>query len=230
MKSLSQKISEFNQGLELKVRLPQGFDVMNPFQGSNAEQIKSITESFYAKFYNDSGSRNLILGINPGRLGAGATGLPFTDTKRLNSDCGIEFSDFELHEPSSVFVYEVIRAFGGVQKFYSEFYINSVCPLGFLRLNEKANWVNANYYDDKNLFKAVRPFIIESLKAQIDWGIRTDKIWCMGSGLNFKFLTELNKTEKLFGEIVKLDHPRYVVQYKSKEMDAYVGKYLDLLS
>ena len=29
------------------------------------------------------------LGINPGRLGAGSTGLPFTDTKRCEGDLGI---------------------------------------------------------------------------------------------------------------------------------------------
>ncbi len=230
MGSIAEKILAFNQGLDLNTVLPTGFEVMNPFKGENAERILSITESFYTKFYNDPKPRNLILGINPGRLGAGATGLPFTDTKRLNVECGIPFSDFELHEPSSVFVYEVIRAFGGVREFYSQFYINSVCPLGFLMLNSKGNWVNANYYDDKQLFQAVRPFIIKSLKTQIEWGLRTDKVWCMGSGLNFKFLSAINREERFFGEIVKLDHPRYVMQYKSKQSEAYVQKYLGLLT
>ena len=225
----AENILSFNQQLKLDTKLPKGFEVMNPFNGEGFDEVWKITEAFYSKFYNDENPRKLILGINPGRLGAGATGLPFTDTKRLNSECGIPFNGFELHEPSSVFVYEMINAFGGVEKFYSQFYINSVCPLGFLRLNERGNMVNANYYDDKKLYKAVKPFILKSLKAQIEWGLNTDKVWCMGSGINFKFLKELNKEFNLFGEIIPLDHPRYVVQYKSKRMGEYLDKYLDRL-
>lgn len=222
----AENILSFNKQLNLSARLPKGFEVMNPFQGEGSDQIWKILEAFYTKYYNDDRSRKLILGINPGRLGAGATGLPFTDTKRLNKECEIPFSGFELHEPSSVFVYEVINAFGGVESFYSQFYINSVCPLGFLRLNEKGNLVNANYYDDKELYSRVKPFIVKSLKTQIDWGLNTEKVWCMGSGINFKFLKELNKEFKLFREIIPLDHPRYVVQYRSKRKEEYVNKYL----
>lgn len=227
--SYSENILSFNKKLDLTANLPKGFEVMNPFKGEGSEQIWKITESFYSKFYDDDKPRNLILGINPGRLGAGATGLPFTDTKRLNKECGIPFDGFELHEPSSVFVYEVIKAFGGAEAFYSQFYINSVCPLGFLNLNEKGNMVNANYYDDKQLYVVVKPFIIESLRMQIDWGLNTEKVWCMGSGVNFKFLKALNKEFNLFGEIIPLDHPRYVVQYRSKRMAEYVTKYLERL-
>ena len=226
----SENILSFNRQLKLSAKLPKGFEVMNPFDGEGSEHIWKVTEAFYTKFYNDDRPRNLILGINPGRLGAGATGLPFTDTKRLKLDCGIPFDGFELHEPSSVFVYEMIKSFGGVEEFYSKFYINSVCPLGFLRLNDKGNFVNANYYDDKKLFASVKPFIIKSLRTQIEWGLKTDKIWCMGSGLNFKFLKELNKEVNFFDEIIPLDHPRYVVQYRSKRLYDYVDKYLERLN
>ena len=227
--SLAEKILEFNRDLELQAGLPKGFEVMNPFQGDGSEHIWRITEAFYHKFYGDEKPRNLILGINPGRLGAGATGLPFTDTKRLNAECGIPFDEFELHEPSSVFVYGMINAFGGVEAFYSKFYINSVCPLGFLRLNDKGNLVNANYYDDKKLFEAVKPFIFHSLKTQVDWGLNTDRVWCMGSGKNFKFLKTINDEIQLFKEIIPLDHPRFVVQYRSKRMPEYIDKYLQAL-
>ena len=90
--------------------------------------------------------------------------------------------------------------------------------------------VNANYYDDKKLFSAVKSFIIKSLRIQIGWGLNFEKVWCLGSGLNFKFLKELNREFKLFGEIIPLDHPRYVVQYRSKRMDEYVKKYLEKLT
>lgn len=224
------KILQFNKGLELKTKLPAGFEVMNPFQGENSEVIDRISTQFYQKFYSDSDSRNLILGINPGRLGAGATGLPFTDTKRLTADCGIAFNEFSTHEPSSVFVYQVVNAFGGPKKFYSKFYINSVCPLGFLIKNKKGNLVNANYYDDLALYKAVKPFIIKTLKEQVSFGINTEKVWCLGTGKNFKFLNELNKEIDLFKEIVPLEHPRYVVQYKSKLIPTYLEKFVRLLN
>lgn len=224
------KILQFNKGLELKTKLPAGFEVMNPFQEENSEVIDRISTQFYQKFYSDSDSRNLILGINPGRLGAGATGLPFTDTKRLTADCGIAFDEFSTHEPSSVFVYQVVNAFGGPKKFYSTFYINSVCPLGFLIKNKKGNLVNANYYDDLGLYKAVKPFIIKTLKEQVSFGINTEKVWCLGTGKNFKFLNELNKEIGLFKEIVALEHPRYVVQYKSKLMPTYLEKFVRLLN
>ena len=223
------KILKFNSELNLEVELPSGFVVMNPFKGENAEAIEVISSQFYQKFYSDHRPRNLILGINPGRLGAGMTGLPFTDTKRLNDVCGIPFGGFSTHEPSSVFVYEVIKAFGGSEEFYGRFYINSVCPLGFLIKNRKGNLVNANYYDDKQLYEVVKPFIIRSLKAQVAFGLKTEIVWCLGTGKNFKFLNELNKEIQLFGDIIPLEHPRYVVQYKSRMMPEYVDKFVRLL-
>jgi hypothetical protein len=72
-------------------------------------------------------------------LGAGATGIPFTDTKRLESDCAeSKTPDIATHEPSSVFVYEMIKAYGGPKNFYgNDFYISSVSPLGFVMRDTK---------------------------------------------------------------------------------------------
>jgi hypothetical protein len=90
------------------------------------------------------------LGINPGRFGAGVTGIPFTDTKRLEEKCWLTIEGLTTYEPSSVFVYDVIEAYGGVEKFYSDYYISSVCPLGFVKFNEKGKEINYNYYDSRN--------------------------------------------------------------------------------
>ena len=59
--------------------------------------------------------------------------VPFTDTKRLKSECGIEMKSVHTHEVSSVFMYDMINSFGGVEKFYKEFYINSPFPLAIVR-------------------------------------------------------------------------------------------------
>jgi hypothetical protein len=172
----------------------------------------------------------LILGINPGRFGAGVTGVPFTDSKRLINDCGIDYKGKETHEPSSVFVYEMIKAFGDVKKFYGKFYINSVCPLGFTSSGNSGKEVNYNYYDSKELLTAVHDFAIENIRKQIEMGCETDACFCFGTGKNEKFLRELNSEQHFFKKIIALEHPRYIVQYKSKTKQAYIDKYLSAFS
>jgi hypothetical protein len=226
MTTFAQRVLRFNTALDLPGPLIQEIKVMNPFKDN--PEIGPITEAFYTKFYSDNLRRKLILGINPGRLGAGATGIPFTDTKRLVDVCKINISSFNSHEPSSVFVYRLIAAYGGVDAFYRDFYINSVCPLGFIEKSTKGNWVNRNYYDYKDLFEAVRDFIISSIKGHIALGVDTDTCFVLGKK-NAKFLKIINDAEHLFNRLLVLDHPRYIVQYKSKLMDAYIADYLKKL-
>src|ERR1700760_3199068 len=136
--------------------LPAGIRIMNPYLES--EQAMAISKTFYQRFYNDNNKRHLILGINPGRFGAGLTGIPFTDTKRLVSECHIPYEGKISHEPSSVFVYDMIHAFGGAEAFYSKFYINSLCPLGFTIVDDKGKEKNYNYFDNPALQKATTSF------------------------------------------------------------------------
>jgi hypothetical protein len=202
---------------------------MNPFRDENSELINKLTSRFYHKYYNDNHPRKLILGINPGRLGAGATGIPFTDSKRLSGDCNIPVSEIKTHEPSSVFVYEMINAFGGPELFYKSFYISSISPFGFVKINEKGNPLNFNYYDRMDLQNAVLPFILRTIRQQLDFGIDTQTCFCLGTGKNFKFLKKLNEEHHFFEKIVPLEHPRYIMQYKSKKKHFYIEKYLRLL-
>jgi len=203
---------------------------MDPFKDEGHERVNAFCEAFYYKFYNDEAPRRLILGINPGRHGAGLTGIPFTDTKRLEQYCAIPSGGLHSHEPSSVFIYELIEAYGSVKTFYDKFFINSVCPLGFVINNSKGREVNYNYYDDARLQKAVLPFILKSIKQMIAMGMDTEKVFCLGTGKNFKFLTEFNKVHGLFNTVVALEHPRYVMQYKSKQKQDYLDRFVDLLS
>ena len=224
--TFAQKIINFNKTLDLRSRLPKNIKVLHPYHDN--PEVLSIAEKFYNKFYNDGKIRKLILGINPGRLGAGATGIPFTDPKRLKSHCDIETS-FHLHEPSSVFVYEVIDAFGSVSDFYNRFYISSVCPLGFVIEDKKGGVKNYNYYDSALLTKKVTPFIVETLKKQIDFGIDTSEVYCMGTGKNYKFLKQLNDSYQFFDSVIPLEHPRYVMQYKTRTKSVYIEKYIKAL-
>ena len=96
--TLCDKIIDFNSNLGYVGELPEGFKVMNPFI-ENPETM-DVMRKFYRKFYDDNETRKFIVGINPSRHGAGVTGVPFTDTKRLANVCGIEMKSANTHEGS----------------------------------------------------------------------------------------------------------------------------------
>lgn len=225
MKTFADKINEFNKHIDFSGTLPDGISIMNPFKES--KDIIELSSLFYKKYYSDHHPRHLILGINPGRFGGGITGIPFTDPKRLKEKCDINFTYGKLtHEPSSVFVYEVIDAFGGLLDFYKHFYINSVCPLGFTTLSKTGKEINHNYYDSKELTKAMYDFIVENIQKQISFGIKTDTAFCFGTGKNESFLRIVNEENKFFKNIIALEHPRYIMQYRQKSKAYYISKYV----
>lgn len=217
----------FNHSLHFEADLPPGVGVMNPFT-ENPWAI-SASQEFYKRFYNDNNERHILIGINPGRFGAGQTGVPFTDPHRLRKDCGIPYLGGTSREASSVFIYEMIEAYGGVEKFYKHFFISALSPLGFTKLNEKGKALNYNYYDSKALLKASTPFMVENLRKQLDMGINRDKAICLGTGKNYAFLKKLNTQHGFFKEIIPLEHPRYIIQYKSKFKEDYITKYVTTL-
>ncbi|WP_256006927.1 SMUG2 DNA glycosylase family protein [Pedobacter deserti] len=220
---LADKIIAFNRNLQYTGSLPDGFQVLNPYM-DNPETI-SVMQQFYEKYYNDKEKRRFIIGINPSRHGAGVTGVPFTDTKRLEAVCGIKMHSAYTHEISSVFMYEMIAAYGGPTAFYRDFYINSPFPLAIIRQTAGGKWLNANYYDDLRLFEMVRDFMISALREHISLGLDTSRVFVLGKK-NATFLDRLNRTEKLFGELVVLEHPRFIQQYKLKDQQLYIDKYL----
>ena len=224
--NIADKIIAFNRELDYTGELPEGFRVLNPFL-ENPETMPAM-ETFYRKYYNDSNQRKFIVGINPSRHGAGVTGVPFTDTKRLESVCGIKMESVRTHEVSSVFIYDMIEEYGGADQFYSRFYINSPFPLAITRETKNGQWLNANYYDDRRLFHAVKGFMIDSLKKHIAVGLDTSEVYILGKK-NAAFIRALNKEANLFGRMVELEHPRYIQQYRSKEKALYIDKYLQAL-
>ena len=222
-KTFGEKVIDFNRILQYSDELPENFRVINPYL-DNPETL-DVMQQFYQKFYNDANSRKFIVGINPSRHGAGVTGVPFTDTKRLESICGITMHSAHTHEISSVFLYDMISEFGGAAAFYKQFYINSPFPLAIVRKSKEGNWLNANYYDDKTLFETVKDYMIASLKQHISLGLDTSKVYILGKK-NATFIQKLNKEANLFGNMKVLEHPRYIQQYKSKEKQLYIDKYI----
>lgn len=210
----SDKILKFYKELEIKTGLPEGTEVMNPFLN---EETWRVCQEFYSKFYHDQKRRRIILGINPGRFGAGITGIPFTDPIRLEQNCGIPNAFDKKPELSSVFIYTLIDHMGGPDQFYGHYYIGAVSPLGFVKNNK-----NFNYYDDKSLERKLKPFIVNTLIQQIALGTETQKCFCLGQGKNFEYLQMLNMELKIFKEIVPLPHPRWIMQYRRPKLDTFL--------
>jgi hypothetical protein len=218
---LSLKILQFYKGLKLKVCLPDGVEYMNPYRNKKAFEVCA---SFYNKYYGDSNPRQLILGINPGRFGGGITGIPFTDPVKLETVCGIINEFPKKSELSADFVYALVDAFGGPEKFYAKFFISALSPLGFTKDGK-----NLNYYDIRELQDGIEPFMIDCLEKQLEFGLDRRRAYCLGEGTNFKYLQKLNSRFNFFDSIEALPHPRFIMQYKRKLLDEYVKMYVEKL-
>lgn len=222
-KTFADHVIDFNCHLHYEGKLPDGFQVMNPYMDNPETMV--VMQQFYHKYYDDFAQRKFMIGINPSRHGAGVTGVPFTDTKRLESVCGITMQSAHTHEISSVFMYDMIEAYGGAASFYRDFYINSPFPLAIIRKVKDGKWLNANYYDDPKLFEMVKDFMISSLKKHISLGLDTSEVFVLGKK-NADFIQKINRKEKLFEKLTILEHPRFIQQYKLKEKQLYIEKYL----
>lgn len=224
--TFADKILDFHAGLHYDQPLPAGFGVLNPIQETKG--VLELMGRFYRKFYNDHKTRKFIIGINPGRHGAGTTGIPFTDSKRLKTLCGIASELPSTHEVSAHFIYDMIAAYGGVKAFYGDVYIQSMFPLALVREGSKGGWVNCNYYDDPRLVEALEPYMVEKLKEQVAFGVDQSTAYVLGKK-NAKYFERVNKREKLFDKMVILPHPRYIQQYRSKDKALFINEYIEVL-
>ncbi len=216
MRLFGDQVLQFFEKLGTGPEVPQEVEVLYPHQQDAARRIM---QDFYTKFYSDSMPRVFLIGINPGRLGAGITGVPFTDPIRLKDICNIDNTFDRKAELSSKFIYQMIAACGGVENFYGRFYFTSVSPLGFTRGGK-----NLNYYDIKTLQEGWEGFMVDSLRKQISFGAH-EIAFSLGQGKNHKYLQTINKKYHLFKEVIPLPHPRWVMQYRLKRLDEFISLY-----
>ncbi len=220
--TFADQVIHFHKSLKPNWRLPKDISLIYPF---TEVETWNAFEAFYNKYFSDEKKRTVLFGINPGRFGAGVTGIPFTDPKILEVDLKIKNSWQKRNELSSVFVYEMIHALGGPKRFYKKYYITSVCPLGFI-----AHGKNVNYYDDKDLTNKVEKKIIAWIKSQLEMPVNKKVAFSMGQGKNYKYLKQLNDKHGFFGEIQPLPHPRWVMQYRLKSKPIYIDEYVTKLT
>lgn len=220
--SFATRLLHFLTEFPLPSVLPEGVAADSPY---SEPAVLDLLTRFSTRYYAGPAPRVAVLGINPGRFGGGRTGVAFTDPTALANDCGIAHDlPRQRRELSSSFVYQVIAEMGGPAAFYQHFYLGSVYPITLLR-----HGLNYNYYDAPDLIKALWPDMQLSLRQLVaEVGVRTDVAVCLGKQ-NALFMNKLNKELQLFDKIIVLDHPRYLMQYKSKDTAANVAHYVEAL-
>jgi hypothetical protein len=226
MVTYSKKLFAFFKSLQPPIGLPKGLEVLFPQKEAS---VMNVTRLFFEKFYKDDNPRRMMMGINPGRFGAGITGINFTAPRQLKEQCGIDHPFGNSSELSAEFIYEMIAAYGGPEHFFRNCFIGSVSPLGYVK-----NGKNMNYYDDPVLQQSLLPFINDCLTKQLAMGFRHDECACIGGEKNYKFFSRLNEQrakESLshFEKITPLPHPRFIMQYKRKTKEKFIAQYLEVL-
>ena len=222
MPHFADRLFRFLTTFPLPAALPGGVDAQSPFR---EPAVGELLNQFCKKYYADNQPRVAVLGINPGRLGMGRTGVAFTDPGALTEFCGISH-DLPRQRPelSTQFIYQVVNALGGPSSFYQHFYLGSVYPLVLLR-----EGLNHNYYDSPALTKALWSDMRLSLRQQVqDLGVRPDVAVSLGQR-NGTFFQRLNDELGLFEKIIVLDHPRYLMQYRRRDLEANVAHYVAAL-
>ncbi|MEO1049877.1 MAG: uracil-DNA glycosylase family protein [Bacteroidota bacterium] len=216
--SFAKNILKFYRDVTIPTGLPKGVEVLYPFDDPN---VLDILDTFYEKYFNDDQRRIFLIGINPGRFGAGVTGIPFTDPIRLKEVLDIE-NDFDKKaELSSKFIYQMIEALGGAKRFYQHFFFSSVSPLGFVKDGK-----NLNYYDQADLMQALETYMMTNMQKKVAFGGVKQIAFALGQGQNYKQLLKYNKQYRLFDEIKPLPHPRWVMQYRLKRLDEFIEMYV----
>ena len=222
MSTFADHLLHFLRSFPLPPPLPDSVQTENPAQNP---AVYALLQKFAHKFYADNHPRVALLGINPGRFGAGRTGVAFTDPTALTQFCGIAHHlPTTRQELSSQFVHEFITALGGPAEFYRHFYIGSIYPLVLLREGK-----NYNYYDSTALTKTLWRDMQRSLQQQVaELPLRRDVAVCLGKR-NAVFFHKLNAELGLFAKIIVLDHPRYLMQYRRRHLEANVAHYVKTL-
>ncbi|MFT4834525.1 MAG: hypothetical protein ACJAVY_001631 [Marinoscillum sp.] len=220
--SIAERIIAFNKSLSPPSGLPKEVGVLNPYKDEQALTVSSI---FYNKFYSDENQRIALFGINPGRFGGGITGIPFTDPIKLTEKLDLEHSFALRAELSSNFMYEMIEAYGGADRFYASFYFTALSPLGYVKEDK-----NLNYYDIPNWKPIFETYANEQIVNQLKFPLNTNFAICIGQGQNLKFLESLNQKHHYFNEIKVVPHPRWIMQYRLKRKSEFIDQYLQTLS
>jgi Uracil DNA glycosylase superfamily len=218
--TFGERAFQFYTSLELCNKLPRGVVALNPYPKPG---IQDFLRSFLRKFFSDNNKRVFVFGINPGRFGAGITGVTFTDPIALESFCGVANDLPKKRELSSVFIYEFIKLWGGPKKFYGDFFLTAVSPLGFVKDGR-----NFNFYDHPALLRDIKPFLTWSIESQLGFGARREAAIVLGTGRIKQIFEDLNRECDFFKAVHAVEHPRFIMQYRRRNVGDHLQKYSEI--
>ena len=169
------------------------------------QNVKIVYE-FYKKVYcTDKKNRIVFCGINPGRKGAGKTGVPFFDYMSLsNILASVKNND---SEQSAQFIWSVISECG-IEDFFNNVYLTNICWLGFTKDKK-----NINYYEfDENIkelifneflkeMRIIKPKIIFSLSNEVHNDLirlktKFNENWEINNNLKHPYFCSFNNTDE----------------------------------
>jgi len=219
--SVGSRLAAWLFQLGIRAPLPADIEVLTPY---STPEVQRVVEEFCQRYVTGRHKRLPIYGINPGRLGAGITGLAFTDPWAVEHQLNIPTELSGKREPSATFVSAVIDAYGGPDRFYNDVLLTALSPLGFIR-----NGININFYDIVELEREIVPFMLEHYDTVSELcGVR-DYCLLLGSGKLRSSFQRFVLPARPCSHVVTLDHPRYIMQYKRSQMETYVQSYVDVI-
>lgn len=179
---------------------------------------KNIIE-FHKKYIQPNRPEIVICGVNPGRFGAGLTGIPFIDFDSLSKMLPrIKYFD---SEKSAKFFFSVVQAFG-IEQFYQKFHVTNISWYGFSMIDKEKN---VNYY---NLPVDVQKHLFEKFVEEMNF-INPKIIIPLSKDVQNQLLI-LKSNEQIKAEITpNLNHPSWVMTYKRNEVELWKEKYIHLL-
>lgn len=177
---------------------------------------------FHKKYVEPNSHKIVICGINPGWNGAGLTGIPFIDFASLSKMLpDIKENDWEQ---SAKFFFSVIQEFG-IEAFYRNFHVTNISWFGFSRIDKPKN---VNYFE-KDISTEIAIYLIDKFVEEMEL-INPDYIIPLSNNVLFE-LESLKKRNKINAAIgTRLNHPAWVTTYRSKDLDTWRQKYINLLS
>lgn len=211
------RVMDFYQSLERFRWMTDEVALLSPVSDERRQRAMA---AFCDKFYGDNQSRVFWLGINPSRIRNTSSGVPYTDGYALETHCGIHNEFSQRRELTADFFYRFIESFGGAKNFYSRHYAGAAFPLSILKKDKYCN-----YYD-----KDLPCELVDSIPLQVQVQAEIGNLGVLiiiGSGKNAEILTKLNEELSIFREVLVVEHPRYIMQYKSANIGFYIEKYIE---
>jgi uracil-DNA glycosylase len=170
--------------------------------------------TFCQKLYGDAIPRVMICGINPGRFGAGMTGIPFLDFISLSQL--IPSIDRVESEKSASFFFRIVSSFGA-EAFFRTFYVSNFSSVGYLR-----NGKNLNYYD---LPPAALAIVESNFIKEIEI-VKPTHVISLSKEVHQSVCRLLSASVDCS---LRLPHPSWVATYRSGEINQWVSRYMEVL-